>query len=151
MLSYKTIDPELIGTLSSEEKVWMAQAIANMIVADGVVVEAEIQFFTDIISFLDRKEDVLRLVEVVKRRKQVELPKLEMRRKNAIHMVMNLAVIAISDNKLRQSEAQVLRTITNQLNLPPTVSEKVLRWASDLLALRKKEQEIMDLVEHPLL
>ena len=44
--------------MSIEEKIWFARAIAGMIVADGRVVDSELEFLKEAISFLEDRDQV---------------------------------------------------------------------------------------------
>ena len=55
-----------IEKLSAEQKLWFGYAIAGMITADGAVSDSEISYLKEAINFLDSRDEINNIVEMVK-------------------------------------------------------------------------------------
>ena len=63
--------------MSAEEKLWFAYSIAGMVVADGHTDPSEMNFLRDAINFLQDKEEINKIMVVIKEGKIPEMKPLD--------------------------------------------------------------------------
>ena len=81
--------------MSSAEKNWFASSIAGMIVADGRADQTELEFLKEAINFLDNKDEISKIMTIVKSGTLPELSPLEIDSKQAFLMLKYLSLIHI--------------------------------------------------------
>ena len=93
-----------LENLSPKDKIWFAQAIAGMVIADGRVDESEIVFLKKAIGFLDDREEIDRLMAIVKQGKPPQLEEAHIDSKQAFSMIKYLLELMIADSRLSPGE-----------------------------------------------
>ena len=86
--------------MSAEEKQWFANSIAGMVVADGHADKSEMVFLREAINFLDDKDEINKLMLIIKNGKAPELSPLDIDPKQAFLMLKYLAQLMVADADL---------------------------------------------------
>jgi hypothetical protein len=132
-----------INNLPEIAKIWSAKAIAGIIVADGIVTNAELAILRESIGFLENPKTINELVEMVKIR---ELPKLEVlktERAIAIKILISLALVALTDNKLSPKEVEYFYYIAGKLGFDKTIARLAIEWGREFIELDRKKNELI--------
>lgn len=132
-----------INNLPEVAKIWSAKAIAGIIVADGVVTNAELSILRESISFLEDAEIINEIVEMVKIREKPKLQVLKTDRTTAIKILLSLAVVALTDDKLNASEVAYFNYIAGKMGFEKKMAKTAMEWGREYLALDKKKQQII--------
>ena len=90
--------------MSAEEKQWFANSIAGMVVADGHADQSEMVFLREAINFLDDKDEIDKLMVIIKNGKPPELSPLDIDPKQAFLMLKYLAQLMVADADLSPKE-----------------------------------------------
>ena len=136
-----------IKILPPEVKLWAARAVAGLIIADGVVSEAELAVLRESISFLDDLNQVNEIVELVKLKERPQLEVLKCERKLASNLLLALAMVAMTDDKLTGYETEYFTYIAGKLGFEPRFAHVVILWAKDFIKLTKKKKDIIAMGE----
>ena len=107
--SFENIELPSIDEMTSEQKFWFASAIAGMVGADGHAEKHELNFLKQAINFLDSKEDIDKIIAMVKDLEHGVHPKLEkiaLEHKQAFFILKYLAQIMLSDTNLSPKEVK---------------------------------------------
>ncbi|MDH5560298.1 MAG: TerB family tellurite resistance protein [Deltaproteobacteria bacterium] len=133
-----------IKTLPEPIKIWSAKAISGIIVADGKVTDAELSILRESISFLDDGDMVNEIVEMVKDRQKPQLEVLKTDRKTASNILMALAVVTLTDDKLSPQEIQYFNYIAAKLGFETGFAKLVINWGREFILLNKRKKEILN-------
>ena len=127
-----------VSVLSDEEKLWFAQAIAGMVIADGRVDNAEVEFVKTAIGFLSNQEDVVSIMAVIKQNKIPTLGVSKIEPKASFVMLKYLAEIMVADHRLSESEVLFFNQVGKLLGFSPTILERLWKTArqEEILPLR---------------
>lgn len=136
-----------INHLPLAAKVWSAKAIAGIIVADGVVTNAELVVLRESISFLEDVDAINDIVLMVKNREKPKLEVLKTERSIATKILMSLALVALTDDKLTKAETDYFNYIAGKLGFEQTIAKVTINWCREFIALNKKKQSIMKMGE----
>ncbi|PCI30503.1 MAG: hypothetical protein COB67_01600 [SAR324 cluster bacterium] len=136
-----------ISQLPQAAKVWSAKAIAGIIVADGIVTNAELTVLRESIGFLEDVSTINEIVELVKDRVKPELQVLKTDRKIAAKILMSLAMVALTDNKLSASESQYFIYIAGKLGFEAGIAKMMMSWGRDYISLNEKKKVILRIGE----
>lgn len=123
--------------LSLEEKIWFARAIAGMVVADGRVDDSELEFLRDAISFLEDKDQVNKIMGIVRQNKT---PSLEPRRidpKQSFIILKYLAELMVVDGKMSETEITFFVYAGNLLGFTEKILTKLWKTARAMLEATK--------------
>ena len=107
--SFENIELPNIDLMNSEQKFWFASAIAGMVGADGHAEKAELDFLRQAINFLDSKEDIDKIIAMVKDLEHGVHPKLgniALDHKQAFFILKYLAQIMLADTNLSPKEVK---------------------------------------------
>ena len=107
--SFENIELPNIDEMTSEQKFWFASAIAGMVGADGHAEKEELDFLRQAINFLDSKEDIDKIIALVKDLEHGVHPKLNkiaLDHKQAFFILKYLAQIMLSDTNLSPKEVK---------------------------------------------
>ena len=107
-----------------EVRNWVVNAIANIVIVDGVVERHEFMALQEAIGFLESKDEVHKLMEKVKERKLDEVTPIKMKPDLAVKVFFYLAAIAIIDGKADQT-----LTVTDASNI--TVGAAITQTVDD--------------------
>ena len=145
------IPPETISKLNSDQKKWLGRAIAGIVVVDGIVDKSEVDYIREAIGFLENGDEINDLVGQVKKRVCPPLGHLAIKHGLAARLLMNLAEIAIVDEKLTQKEAEYLKDLGAKMNVEGKFAQQVVKWAHSLLEINKLKKELLRKADNPLL
>jgi hypothetical protein len=93
-----------VEEMSSAEKKWFAHSIAGMVVADGRADQSEMNFLREAINFMEDKEEVSKIMNVIKEGKTPEMSPLAIDPKQAFLMLKYLAQLMVADAHLDTKE-----------------------------------------------
>mgnify|MGYP001389939023 FL=1 len=105
--SFENIELPSVEEMTSEQKFWFASSIAGMVGADGHAQNKELEFLRQAINFLDTKEDVDKIIHMVKdlgHGVHPNLDKITIDYKQAFFILKYLAQIMVSDFDLSPKE-----------------------------------------------
>lgn len=136
-----------ISHLPKAAQVWSAKAIAGLIVADGMVTNAELGVLRESIGFLEDVESINEIVGMVKDRIKPKLEVLKTDRVIATKILMSLALVALTDDKISQAEAEFFTYIAGKLGFESGIAKAVMNWGREFIALNKKKQNIIKMGE----
>ncbi len=126
-----------VDILSKEDKVWFARSIAGMVVADGHVDDSELESLKEAISFLDDREEVNRLMAIVKSGKPPQLDVAHIESKQAFIILKYLAEVMVADAVLSPSEVDYFLSVGKLLGFTPNILTKLWRTARSTLEAAK--------------
>ncbi len=132
-----------INILPEIAKIWSAKAIAGIIVADGVVTNAELSILRESISFLEDSEIINEIVEMVKIREKPKLQVLKTDRGTATKILISLAIVALTDNKLNANEIEYFNYIAGKMGFEKSMAKTIIAWGREFIELDKKKQQII--------
>ena len=107
--SFENIELPNIDEMTSEQKFWFASAIAGMVGADGHAEKHELNFLKQAINFLDSKEDINKIIDLVKDLEKGVHPKLDkiaLDHNQAFFVLKYLAQIMLADTNLSPKEVK---------------------------------------------
>ncbi|MBU3916790.1 TerB family tellurite resistance protein [bacterium] len=136
-----------IKSLPKAAQVWSAKAIAGIIVADGMVTNAELGVLRESIGFLESIDTINEIVNMVKSREKPKLEVLKTDRSLATKILISLVLVALVDEKLSQAEIDYFIYIAGKLGFEPGIVKKTINWGREFVALNKKKQEIIRMGE----
>jgi len=105
--SFLNIELPSVEEMTSEQKFWFASSIAGMVGADGHAQDKELEFLKQAITFLETKEDIDKIIDIVKDLEHDVHPKLDkisIDNKQAFFILKYLAQIMVSDSDLSPKE-----------------------------------------------
>ena len=129
---------------SKEVREWVVNAIASIVIVDGIVEKHEFLALQEAISFLESKEEVHKLMENVKERKLNDITPIKMKPDLAVKVFFYLAAIAIIDGNLKKSEQALLKKCGQCLGIERDVETAVIRWSINQLEVNRKLKEDMN-------
>jgi hypothetical protein len=132
-----------INNLPEIAKVWSAKAIAGIIVADGVVTNAELSILRESISFLEDAETINEIVDMVKIREKPKLQVLKTDRVTATKILISLAVVTLTDDKLNVAEIEYFNYIAGKMGFEKKIAKNAMNWGREFIALDKKKQQLI--------
>ena len=94
---------------SKETLDWVVNAIANIVVADGIIEKHEFVALQEAIGLLQDKEEIHALMDRVKKKEIIEIKSIRINDELAIKVFFYLAAIAVIDGELKKSEAEMLK------------------------------------------
>jgi hypothetical protein len=132
-----------INNLPEIAKIWSAKAIAGIIVADGIVTNAELSILRESISFLEDTEIINEIVEMVKIREKPKLQVLKTDRVTATKILISLAIVAFTDNKLNANEIEYFNYIAGKIGFEKSMAKKAMNWGREFIELDKKKHALI--------
>jgi len=132
-----------IKSLPEAAKIWSAKAVAGIIVADGMVTNAELVVLRESIGFLENTEIINEIIEMVKLRERPKLEVLKTDRGTATKILMSLALVALTDNKLSPKEVEFFNYIAGKLGFEKNIAKMAIEWGREFIELDKKKNEII--------
>jgi len=132
-----------INNLPEIAKVWSAKAIAGIIVADGVVTNAELSILRESISFLEDAETINEIVDMVKIREKPKLQVLKTDRTTATKILISLAVVTLTDDKLNAAEIEYFNYIAGKMGFEKKIAKNAMDWGREFIALDKKKRQLI--------
>ena len=124
-----------ISELSPRQRDWFVTAMISMVLADGNIDRAEVDFLLKATSLI--KEDAAK--ERMKKFIQFKtLPPLgapgTVDRKVAMTMIIDLIRVAVADKDFANKEKDMIRTIGQSLSFAPDEIDKLVMYGFELMA-----------------
>ena len=86
---------------SKEVRDWVVNAIASIVIADGIIEKHEFLALQEAIGFLESKDEVHNLMAQVKEKKLKEVTPIKMKPELSVKVYFYLAAMAIIDGNLK--------------------------------------------------
>jgi len=129
---------DLFSESSKELRHWVVNAIANIVVADGIIEKHEFVALQEAIGHLDSKEEIIDLMKRVKERNLLEVKKINIDPDLSLKIFFYLAGIAVIDGSLKKSEAELLKKCGNCLSLDVDFIRAVISWSVKQMEINRK-------------
>ena len=126
---------------SKETLDWVVNAIANIVVADGIIEKHEFVALQEAIGLLQDKEEIHALMERVKKKEIIEIKNIRINDELAIKVFFYLAAIAVIDGELKKSEAEMLKKCGLCMGLDDDLIKAVIQWTLKQMEINRKLKE----------
>ena len=127
---------------SSKETIdWVVNAIANIVVADGIIEKHEFVALQEAIGLLQDKEEIHALMDRVKKKELIEISNIRINDELAIKIFFYLAAIAVIYGELKKSEAEMLKTCGHSMGLDDDLIKAVIKWTLKQMEINRKLKE----------
>ena len=127
---------------SSKETIeWVVNAIANIVVADGIIEKHEFIALQEAIGLLQDKEEIHALMNRVKKKELIEISNIRINDEVAIKVFFYLAAIAVIDGELKKSEAEMLKKCGQCMGLEDDLVKAVIQWSLKQMEINRKLKE----------
>ena len=132
---------EVFGNASKEILDWVVNAIANIVVADGIIEKHEFVALQEAIGLLENKEEIHALMDRVKKKEIIEIKTIRIIDELAIKVFFYLAAIAVIDGELKKSEAAMLKKCGLCMGLDDDLIKAVIQWTLKQMEINRKLKE----------
>ena len=132
---------DIFGNASKEILDWVVNAIANIVVADGIIEKHEFVALQEAIGLLENKEEIHALMDRVKKKEIIEIKTIRIIDELAIKVFFYLAAIAVIDGELKKSEAAMLKKCGLCMGLDDDLIRAVIQWTLKQMEINRKLKE----------
>ena len=132
---------DIFGNASKEILDWVVNAIANIVVADGIIEKHEFVALQEAIGLLENKEEINALMDRVKKKEIIEIKTIRINDELAIKVFFYLAAIAVIDGELKKSEAEMLKKCGLCMGLDDDLIKAVIQWTLKQMEINRKLKE----------
>ena len=132
---------DIFGNASKEILDWVVNAIANIVVADGIIEKHEFVALQEAIGLLENKEEIHALMDRVKKKEIIEIKSIRIIDELAIKVFFYLAAIAVIDGELKKSEAEMLKKCGLCMGLDDDLIKAVIQWTLKQMEINRKLKE----------
>ena len=132
---------DIFGNASKEILDWVVNAIANIVVADGIIEKHEFVALQEAIGLLENKEEIHALMDRVKKKEIIEIKTIRIIDELAIKVFFYLAAIAVIDGELKKSEAEMLKKCGLCMGLDDDLIRAVIQWTLKQMEINRKLKE----------
>ena len=129
---------DIFGNASKEILDWVVNAIANIVVADGIIEKHEFVALQEAIGLLENKEEINVLMDRVKKKEIIEIKTIRIIDELAIKVFFYLAAIAVIDGELKKSEAEMLKKCGLCMGLDDDLIKAVIQWTLKQMEINRK-------------
>ena len=129
---------DVFGNASKETLDWVVNAIANIVVADGIIEKHEFVALQEAIGLLENKEEIHALMDRVKKKEIIEIKTIRIIDELAIKVFFYLAAIAVIDGELKKSEAEMLKKCGLCMGLDDDLIKAVIQWTLKQMEINRK-------------
>lgn len=139
------MDDDYIKTLSYDDKLIFIKVLCRLIHADGIIETSELEFLKAIASRFDI--DINIIVNIVKSIANIDYVREAAHisnRRNALELLRELCVLANIDDKLDDSELDVIINTAEAMGIEEDKIVLINRWVLDSLVLNKVGRIIME-------
>ena len=126
---------------SKETLDWVVNAIANIVVADGIIEKHEFVALQEAIGILQDKEEIHAMMDRVKKKEIIEIKSIRINDELAIKVFFYLAAIAVIDGELKKSEAEMLKKCGLCMGLDDDLVKAVIQWTLKQMEINRKLKE----------
>ena len=120
---------------------WVVNAIANIVVADGIIEKHEFVALQEAIGLLENKEEIHALMDRVKKKEIIEIKTIRINDELAIKVFFYLAAIAVIDGELKKSEAEMLKKCGLCMGLDDDLIKAVIQWTLKQMEINRNLRE----------
>jgi len=128
-----------ISRLNPKQRTWFATAIVAIVLADGNIDRAEVDFIVKLVSLVPDQPTVERLKKFIQFK---TIPPLgapaEIDRKLAMSMMIDMVRVAVSDKHFPDSEKVMLMKVGKSLGFSEGEVEKLILYGFELMAQSAK-------------
>jgi len=132
---------DLFGNATKETLEWVVNAIANIVVADGIIEKHEFVALQEAIGLLESKDEIHALMDRVKKKEIIEIKSILIKDELAIKVFFYLAAIAVIDGELKKSEAEMLKKCGHCMGLEDDLIKAVTKWTFKQMEINRKLKE----------
>ena len=132
---------DIFGNASKEILDWVVNAIANIVVADGIIEKHEFVALQEAIGLLENKEEIHALMDRGKKKEIIEIKTIRIIDDLAIKVFFYLAAIAVIDGELKKSEAEMLKKCGLCMGLDDDLIRAVIQWTLKQMDINRKLKE----------
>ena len=129
---------DVFGNASKETLDWVVNAIANIVVADGIIEKHEFVALQEAIGLLENKDEIHALMDRVKRKEIIEIRNIRIIDDLAIKIFFYLAAIAVIDGELKKSEADMLKKCGHCMGLEDDLIKAVTQWTLKQMEINRR-------------
>ena len=133
---------------SKETLDWVVNAIANIVVADGIIEKHEFVALQEAIGLLQDKEEIHALMDRVKKKEIIEIKSIRINDELAIKVFFYLAAIAVIDGELKKSEAEMLKKCGLCMGLDDDLIKAVIQWTLKQMEINRKLKDDLTKSNH---
>ena len=126
---------------SKETLDWVVNAIANIVIADGIIEKHEFVALQEAIGLIQDKEEIHALMDRVKKKEMIEIKSIRINDESAIKVFFYLAAIAVIDGELKKSEAAMLKKCGLCMGLDDDIIKAVIQWTLKQMESNRKLRE----------
>ena len=126
---------------SKETLDWVVNAIANIVIADGIIEKHEFVALQEAIGLIQDKEEIHALMDRVKKKEKIEIKTIRINDESAIKVFFYLAAIAVIDGELKKSEAAMLKKCGLSMGLDDDLIKSVTQWTLKQMEINRKLKE----------
>ena len=137
----KELAKDVFINSSKETLDWVVNAIANIVVADGIIEKHEFVALQEAIGLLQDKEEIHALMDRVKKKEIIEIKSIRINDELAIKVFFYLAAIAVIDGELKKSEAAMLKKCGLCMGLDDDLIKAVIQWTLKQMEINRKLKE----------
>jgi len=137
----KELAKDVFINSSKETLDWVVNAIANIVVADGIIEKHEFVALQEAIGLLQDKEEIHALMDRVKKKEIIEINSIRINDELAIKVFFYLAAIAVIDGELKKSEAEMLKKCGLCMGLDDDLIKAVIQWTLKQMEINRKLKE----------
>ena len=135
------LSKDVFKNSSKETLDWVVNAIANIVVADGIIEKHEFVALQEAIGLLQDKEEIHALMDRVKKKEIIEIKSIRINDELAIKVFFYLAAIAVIDGELKKSEAEMLKKCGLCMGLDDDLIKAVIQWTLKQMEINRKLKE----------
>ena len=124
-----------ISSLNDRQRDWFATAMVAMVLADGDIDRAEVDFLVKITSLVKEEATKDRLKKFIQFKTIPPLGKpTGVDRKIAMTMIIDLIRVAVADKDFAEVEKEMIREIGQTLAFAPDEIDKLVMYGFELMA-----------------
>jgi len=127
-ISFENVELPSVEGMTSEQKFWFASAIAGMVGADGHAEKHELDYLKQALHFLESKEDIEKIITMIKDLEHgvhPKLAKIAFDSKHGFLILKYLAQIMVADSDLSPKEIRYFLKVGNLLGFSEDKSKSV--------------------------
>ena len=132
---------DVFGNAPKEVLDWVVNAIANIVVADGIIEKHEFVALQEAIGLLENKDEIHALMDRVKKKEIIDIKSVRINDELAIKVFFYLAAIAVIDGELKKSEAEMLKKCGLCMGLDDDLIRAVIQWTLKQMEINRKLRE----------
>ncbi|MBF0352116.1 MAG: hypothetical protein HQM11_13875 [SAR324 cluster bacterium] len=141
----KIVFQKFIKLLDDHEKEWFAHAIVGVVCADGKITPNEITYLKYLLAFIEDKAMLNRIMSFIQRKEKPKLEILKTSRTKASQLIMYLASVVITDDRLTREEVDYFRYVGSRLGFDPIFSTELIKWGQEFIKLNQLKNKLIKL------